>query len=148
MLRNTDASYLNWMCFLLLLLLFFFHFTPTAPLCPEDVPLLLLFKRMSHRSCQAWNDQSDTESASLLHPLTSWPWSAACQLLLSSHLTATPAHLFRPSNPRKPRHDWRPTAAPVSPRSSIIIDRQASHFTSQLLTSSQHVGCLGSHWCL
>lgn len=80
---------------------------------------------MPLRSCQAWNDQTDIEEASSLQPLTHWPWTAVCQLLPSSHLTATPVHLFSLSNP-----SCRPAAALQVPTHLLsLTDR---HHTNKL----------------
>lgn len=87
---------------------------------------------MPLRSCQAWNDQTDIEEASSLQPLTHWPWTAVCQLLPSSHLTATPVHLCSLSNPWKP-----PVDRPLPCKSPLIYYHWQ---TGTTLTSSQYVG--------
>lgn len=83
-----------------------------------------------------------TQRASSLQPLTDRPWTAVCQLLLSSH--STQLHpCTRPVDltPRTPRPSCEPSPALWLPRSSIITDRQAPHFTTQRVTSSQqHMG--------
>lgn len=89
----------------------------------------LSFQRMPLRSCQAWNDQTDTESFII---------TASDRLNVNCSLPAAPLHRHAGSVYVTPEHLGPPADQhlPRKSRSSVIIDREAPHFTTQPVTSS------------
>lgn len=107
---------------------------------PSTIDLsLLLFERRPPRCYQAWRNWNDTRSFVII---------ASDQLTVVRCLPAAPlpTHTAQQQQSIRPvdltsEHLGRPAAQPSSPHSFIITDREASHLTTQLITSSQqHMG--------
>ena len=80
-----------------------------------------------------------TQRASLLQPLTAWPWAALCQLLPSSQLQrrSHPVYLA----PWTPRPSCTPASALRVSAYLLSLTDRVPHLTTQPVTSSQqHVG--------